>query len=171
MKAERAASRSGGVVQIRKVRRDGWTARKRAVFLGELAQTMNIAHAARTVGISLNSTYALRKRDPAFAAGWLDALSDAYAKVEALLVQRAILGLNTEALDTGDTTKLQGLSERGLLGLLSHHRASVREHRDAQFQSRNAGGRLIEDERSAREQLITKLDEMEARLRATDRGE
>ena len=56
----------------RAFRRDGWTAQRQLTFLAELARTGSITRAARAAGMSRESAYRLRKRDPhgLFAAAW-----------------------------------------------------------------------------------------------------
>lgn len=58
-------------VPLRK-RKGGWTARNQAFFIGYLAQTRNVAAAARLVGMSRETAYRLRARPGAeeFAAVW-----------------------------------------------------------------------------------------------------
>ena len=55
-----------------RIRRDGWTAERQLVFLGELARTRSVTRAARAAGMSRESTYRLRARPNAllFAAAW-----------------------------------------------------------------------------------------------------
>ena len=56
----------------RSCRRDGWTATRQLTFLSELARTGSVTRAARAAGMSRESAYRLRKRDPhgLFAAAW-----------------------------------------------------------------------------------------------------
>jgi hypothetical protein len=53
-------------------RRDGWTADRQLGFLENLARTRSVSAAAAAVGMSRESAYRLRRRDPAglFAAAW-----------------------------------------------------------------------------------------------------
>lgn len=53
-------------------RRDGWTPGRQADFLGRLAETGNVAAAARHVGMTRESAYRLRDKAGAesFAAAW-----------------------------------------------------------------------------------------------------
>ena len=53
-------------------RRDGWTADRQLGFLDILARTNSVSAAAASVGMSRESAYRLRRRDPAglFAAAW-----------------------------------------------------------------------------------------------------
>ena len=50
-----------------KVRRDGWTPARREQFLEQLAQHGKARAAAAACGLSRQSAYMLRRRDPAFA--------------------------------------------------------------------------------------------------------
>lgn len=53
-------------------RRDGWTAQRQLAFLDTLARTRSVTSAARVAGMSRESAYRLRRRDPhgLFAAAW-----------------------------------------------------------------------------------------------------
>ncbi len=50
----------------------GWTAARQLTFLEALARTRSVTRAARAAGMSRESAYRLRKRDPngLFAAAW-----------------------------------------------------------------------------------------------------
>lgn len=62
-------------------RRDGWTARRQADFLGALAETRSVSEAARRVGMARENAHRLRARPDArsFAAAWDVALGRARA--------------------------------------------------------------------------------------------
>jgi hypothetical protein len=51
-------------------RRDGWTPFHRRLFLEVLAETGRVSLACEYCRLSKQSAYALRARDPLFAAGW-----------------------------------------------------------------------------------------------------
>ena len=85
-------------VQIRKTRRNGWTDERKALFLDVLKATSNVTEAVRTVGMTVAGVYNLRTRDPAFAAGWMQALEQGYAELEMLLLRKALYG--TEKVET-----------------------------------------------------------------------
>ena len=51
-------------------RRDGWTPFARRIFLATLAETGRATRAAQYAGLSKQSAYNLRNRDPVFSAGW-----------------------------------------------------------------------------------------------------
>ena len=64
-------------------RRDGWTAKRQAAFIGYLAETRSVAEAAKRVSMGRESAYRLRKRPGAagFAAAWDAALGKPHAPV------------------------------------------------------------------------------------------
>lgn len=76
--------------QVRPVRKDGWTQAKRRIFLDHLAATCNVRRSAETAGMGEHGAYALRRRDPAFAAQWQAAIEHGYATIEATLMARAL---------------------------------------------------------------------------------
>jgi hypothetical protein len=78
-------------------RRDGWTPGRQSDFLGHLAETRNVAAAARHVGKSRESAYRLRDKPGAesFAAAWDSVLAQPRAapmSTHALLWHRAFYG-------------------------------------------------------------------------------
>lgn len=87
---ERICKSSQGALQKQDIRTRQWTKEKRARFLDLLAATANASASARDVGMSAWSAFALRRRDPAFAALWQAALETAYVVLETTLLERAI---------------------------------------------------------------------------------
>lgn len=67
-----------GQLQVRAVRKNGWTDAKRAAFLAELAQSCNVSRANKAAGVATRSAYLLRARDPEFARQWQAALEIGY---------------------------------------------------------------------------------------------
>src|SRR5262249_38465827 len=76
-------------VQIRRVRRDGWTATRKRILLQTLAATGNILQSVAAAGKSQKSFYDLRWRDPAFTEQCRAALEMGYERLEAMLIERA----------------------------------------------------------------------------------
>ncbi|WP_375429537.1 hypothetical protein [uncultured Sphingomonas sp.] len=76
-------------------RRDGWTPDKQRAFIDQLARCGVVAAAAKAVGMSPKSAYALRKRPDAasFAAAWDDAARRGGNESAALAIDRAIDGV------------------------------------------------------------------------------
>ncbi|MDE0879115.1 MAG: hypothetical protein OSB00_10700 [Sphingomonas bacterium] len=69
-----------------------WTAQMKDAFLDHLAATCNVCHSAAAAGVEAHAVYALRRRDPSFAAAWGEALAQGYVMLETLLVGQAMLG-------------------------------------------------------------------------------
>lgn len=79
----------------RRARQDGWTPERQRGFLEALAQLGIVSAAARAVGMSPKSAYALRKRageGSAFAAAWDDAVDDGRSNALGAGIRRAIEG-------------------------------------------------------------------------------
>ena len=51
-------------------RSDGWTPAARMGFLRLVAEHGRVSHACQCIGLSKQSVYSLRARDPLFATGW-----------------------------------------------------------------------------------------------------
>ena len=65
-----------------------WTAVRRAIFLDMIGHGTNVAAATRCAGMSRQSAYALRERDPAFAAEWDELLEEREQRLLARHVAR-----------------------------------------------------------------------------------
>jgi hypothetical protein len=78
--------------KTRHYRHDGWTPAARAAFLDVLAKSGVVTDACREVQRSSQAAYALRNRDPLFAAGWEAALTMARARLADDLFHRAVHG-------------------------------------------------------------------------------
>ena len=68
------------------------TRAKQARFLAVLRQSSNVAAAARAVGTAPSGWYDMRRRDPAFAAAWAEAIEEATDKLEEEARRRALDG-------------------------------------------------------------------------------
>lgn len=86
-------------LQKARVRKDGWTKMRRKRFLDSLASTCNVRIAIEAAGLAPSSAYALRRRDPAFAALWKEALTIGYERLEETLLQCALEGVNAIEID------------------------------------------------------------------------
>jgi hypothetical protein len=74
-------------------RHDGWTPERRHRFLGFLAAAAEVKRAGAAVALSRQPAYGLRRRDPAFAQAWDEALRSARRADE-----EAFLAMLPEAL-------------------------------------------------------------------------
>jgi hypothetical protein len=81
-----------GRPQLRLRKREGWTKQRRKIFLDHLAATCNVTASATAAGLYWAGAYAWRRKDPEFAAQWQAALETGYARLEAMLVDRAAVG-------------------------------------------------------------------------------
>jgi hypothetical protein len=75
---------------MRKARPRDWTKAKQSKFLSVLAETCNVTRSAEEAGTSTSSAYRLRKENAAFRAGWLEAISVAYQRLELVLLESGV---------------------------------------------------------------------------------
>lgn len=88
-------------VRRQRLHRNGWTEAKQRRFIEELADTACVETAARAVGMSVSSAYALRRApggEP-FAAAWLAALQQGAHKLADIAFDRAIHGSDEPVFD------------------------------------------------------------------------
>ena len=62
------------------------------IFFETLADTCNVVRSAKAAGFTANWAYRKRKFDAGFREGWASALAEGYAKLELVLMERAIKG-------------------------------------------------------------------------------
>ena len=144
---------------MRKSHPRDWTKAKEATFLSTLADTCNVTVASQEAGVSVSGVYRRRKENAAFRAGWLEALSVAYQRLELVLLDRAFNG--TEKLvkrrDGSEERMLEYSNQLGLT-LLKMHRDTASEA-STDFQPDQIA--------ELRERLFKKLQRLKART-ATD---
>lgn len=115
--------RGGSKPQIRKAEPGGWTPAKQKAFLSELAATCNVTAALRAVNMTDSNVYRLRKRSAEFRAAWAEALREGYAKLELVLLERAIDGtVKTVVRDDGRTDTIREYPNNVALALLKMHK-------------------------------------------------
>lgn len=83
-------------------RHDGWTPFARKLFLQVLAETGRVKLACEYCRLSPQSAYALRHRDPVFAAGWDAACELARAPLADALYERAMEGFDETITRDGE---------------------------------------------------------------------
>ena len=78
-----------------RARHDGWTPDRQRAFIAALAQVGVVAAAARHVGLSTKSAYALRDRPGAagFAAAWTFAQGEGLARARDTAIEHAMYGV------------------------------------------------------------------------------
>ena len=114
--------------QMRKASGKSITQAKQSEFLSVLAETCNVTRACEGAGVSVTHAYRMRKTDAAFRAGWLEAISIAYQRLELVLLDRAFNG--TEKLvkrRDGSEERMTEYSNQLGLTLLKMHRDTVVE--------------------------------------------
>ena len=90
------------IVQCAAVRKDGWTKARRAGFFAMLCATCNVRASAAAMGMTECGAYALRRRDPVFAAQWQEALAEGYGRLEQGLMALALEGIDpSPAIEAG----------------------------------------------------------------------
>ncbi|MET0240402.1 MAG: hypothetical protein ABW184_10955 [Sphingobium sp.] len=147
-----------------------WTASKERRFFETLAITANVAHSARSVGLTGESAHARRRENPAFAARWMAALEQGYGELETALLCEAIGGTErTETVSDADGTVRQRKTVHSVphglaLRLLAQHRETV-----ARFRTMKAmadGG----DEGDVAERVRAEMARVRARLDGSEQG-
>lgn len=151
--------------QLQPQRKDGWTAKKRELFLSELAATANVRGSARAAGMSDQGLYSLRQRDPAFRAAWDAALREGFARLEMMLLERAMNGVAKPVFHGGQAVgEVTEYSDRLAMGLLAHHRGAV----IAMAAAEAAEAGKSDDGEAARARLIARFAEINMRLGGDD---
>lgn len=77
-------------------RHDGFTPRRRRIFLKALRKTGCVQHSCRSAGISDTAAYNLRERDPVFADLWNSAVAAAGADLDLLAWRYGVEGEEEE---------------------------------------------------------------------------
>jgi hypothetical protein len=83
-------------------RRDGWTPFARRLFLEVLSETGRVSAACECAQLTKQSAYALRARDPLFAAGWDAACELARAPLADALYEKALDGVTETITKDGE---------------------------------------------------------------------
>ena len=125
----------------------------RDTFLAALAQTSNVASAARTAGIDVSTVYKARRSEPEFNRSWQVALAEGYDNLEMDLLHRLRIG----ELDGGKAKARRKYDNAIAFRLLTAHREAVGKQRAL---------RADEDEDAILASIDAKLEAMRQRDRA-----
>ena len=141
---------------MRKASRRNWTKTKESKFLSVLAETCNVTEAARQAGICLSYAYKRRASNAGFRAGWMQAIGDAYQRLELVLLDRAFNGIEkvVKRRDGSEERMLEYSNQLGL-SLLKMHRNTAAEA---------ASEMPPQDVGEMREQLVKKLLRLKKRI-------
>jgi hypothetical protein len=133
-----------------------WSTKGERAFLAELTATANVAAAARAAGVSSTAAYNRRRRWPAFAEAWREALAEGYVRIETLLIHAATVSLDPEP-DPETLSEAPPMSVDQALNLWKIHRASQHGGKPQRY-----GWRLQEpDIEEVRAEILRKVAAME----------
>ena len=90
-------------------------------FFATLAETCNVVRAARAAGFSKNWAYRKRKIDAGFRRGWAEAVREGYARLELVLLERAIRGTPKLVRVAGGEKIIREYSTALAIALLRRH--------------------------------------------------
>jgi hypothetical protein len=144
--------------QLRKASPRSWTMAKQREFLSVLAETCNVTEASRRAGVPTTMVYRRRKADGAFRAGWLEAISTAYQRLELVLLDRAFNGTE-KVVKRRDGSEERMLEYSNQLGL-----TLLKMHRDTAVEA--APENEPENIEEIRERLFNKLERLRKREEA-----
>ena len=112
-----------GEPQRRVGRPRDWTKLMVADFATILADTCNVTLAAKAIGRSIGNVYRHRARDATFRKAWDQALATGYSRLELMLLERALHGVEKVVVArNGTTTVMRDYPDRVALTLLRMHR-------------------------------------------------
>ncbi len=134
----------------RKYRHDGWTEERQRAFIDALAATGSVTHAAKTVNMSPEGAYQLRRQPGAeeFAAAWEAALDHGIQRLEDIALERAIHGVEAPVYSYGKLIGTRIVHNDRLLMFMLRNRAADR------FSAGASGKRIGQRDRAKIEQEL-----------------
>ena len=130
-----------GSPQRRTGRPSDWTRQMSDQFCETLADTCNVTLAAASIGRSITNVYKWKSKDASFRAAWDAALGMGYSRLELMLLERALHGVEKVVVARdGTASVMREYSDRVALTLLRMHRETAaiadesvdgREHEEA----------------------------------------
>src|SRR5215218_9726822 len=90
-------------------------------FFATLADTCNVMRSAKAAGFSANWAYRKRKIDAGFRAGWARAVAEGYAKLELVLLDRAMNGIVKRVPSGGTEKRIREYPNQLAMALLKRH--------------------------------------------------
>ena len=133
------------------------------IFFAALADTCNVKRSARVAGFSSDWAYRRRRVDAAFRNGWAEAVREGYAKLELVLLERAMTGTpKLVRFSRGDDRIMREYSTALSVALLKRHADTADA---AQYEP-------SEDELTeVRERILEKLEGLRRRRTGKAAGE
>ena len=127
-----------------------WTRRQSEEFLSAFAELGSAAAAARHIGASVQTAYAVRNRDADFASAWSEVRREHGEQIEDRLIEGALNGFEEVRIADGKETRVRRTNPRVMMDVAKRLLADVR-----------GNGRWIEvtpeATRKARASLVRKL--------------
>lgn len=156
---------AGERARKRKADSRSWNKTKEANFLSALADSCNVCFAAKRAKVSTSAIYERRKANAAFRAAWQAALREGYAKLEIVLLERALVGTE-KVIERRDGTieRMREYSNSLAVSLLRMHRDAAAE--PLPEKSRDLSESDVEEIRA---RIARKLDRLNRRLTADDK--
>ena len=115
-----------GAPQKRSGRRSDWTRKMGDQFCETLADTCNVTLAAAAIERSIGNVYKWRGKDASFRAAWDRALAMGYSRLELMLLERALHGVEKVVVARdGSSSVMREYPDRVALTLLRMHRETA----------------------------------------------
>jgi hypothetical protein len=146
----------GKVPRLRKAGRRAFTKAKQGRFLAALAATCNVSAACRRARVSDSCVYEHRRKDAAFRAGWVEAVREAYGRLELMTLERMMNGtVTTRTRADGSVDTTHEYPNALALQLLRLHRGTGSEPEQAP---------TAEDIDEVRERIAQRIDRLRIRM-------
>lgn len=143
--------------KLRARRQQDISAQQIETFFATLADTCNVARSAKSAGFTANWAYRKRKTDAGFRAGWAGAVAEGYAKLELVLLDRAMNGTVKRVPTSGGVKRIREYPNQLAMALLKRHGETAASIDDM----------LSEEEADeVRERILLKLSKKRARDKA-----
>lgn len=111
----------GALMPGLRARHDGWTAARTQRFLDVLGHTGCVTDAARVAGLSVTGARRMRRKFPAFAAAWDEAIGRAGQGLIAIAYKRAVEGCETIIMRNGQEHERRITPSDSILAMLLKH--------------------------------------------------
>lgn len=142
-----------------KPRADSISDEQVAIFFATLAETCNVVRSAKAAGFTANWAYRKRKTDAGFRNAWAEAVREGYAKLELVLLERAIKGTPKPVFRRDGSERIvREYSNTLAVALLKRH-------------AETADSASYEPAREELEEIRERILERLERLRTRDGGE
>ncbi len=124
-------------------------------FFAALVETCNVVRSAKAAGFSANWAYRKRKADAGFRNGWAVAVREGYARLELILLERAIKGTPKLVRTARGTDRV--------MREYSHSLAVALLKRHAEMAESAAYAPAEEELAEIRERILERLEKLRAR--------